>query len=346
MKTKKVTEITGVHGTDLYDLSRDGITQSILGNFVQCRQLCALKLACYEFSGYKESILFGNLGHFIMEEMYTQVSKGVLDKIPANKILKGKARKKSSTVEKKLKKANSLLAVALTKAEGKYRNKHSGEEYQTNLILFLDQLDSLFRVYIPRYKKDFLKTKWIGLETQFNVKFFGFRLKGKRDGLAQVGKGLWLLENKSMSQIAGNLLDTLGFDFQNSVYLIATEIELAKELDGMIYNIIRKPNIKQNQKETYEEYFERLEAEIRKKPSHYFQRFELRYPRPVIDNLRDELKDKLIEFKMWREGKLGTFKNQRACKAKWNCEFIPACASNSLNGYIINPDGPMRELKE
>ena len=89
-----------------------------------------------------------------------------------------------------------------------------------------------------------------------------FVLKGKADGIITMDDGRnLLLEHKTASAVDDNYWDKLCTDFQITLYLNALEEELGIKLDGVFYNVLIKPRLRQAQEES-EEDFEARKAKL------------------------------------------------------------------------------------
>jgi hypothetical protein len=197
---------------------------------------------------------------------------------------------------------------------------------------------ALFGAYADHYKKEDEKgINWVELESEFDVDFEGHRLRGKRDGLLRWKKDkkgkLWLLETKTASRIDESTMnEKLGFDFQNLFYTIATEEEVGEKIGGILYNVIRKPQIK-NTTGDLQEYYQRMYTDVRKRPEFYFKRFKVNITEKRKKIFRAELELKLSEFFEWAQGEGRHYRNEASCISRWKCEFLSACNSLSMRGF-------------
>jgi hypothetical protein len=217
-----------------------------------------------------------------------------------------------------------------------YQKKESGKIADLGKMEFMIGLAKILIDGHFRYWKEDKKRKWVAAEAKFDVDFNGFRLRGMRDGLYEQNKGLWILETKTTAAMnEDTLTDALAFDFQNLFYILATKLETGREVKGVLYNILRKPSIKQGQKETLTDFLSRLEVDVQARQQFYFNRFQVSYPKPVQERFEKELLLKLNDFAGWVAGSkdIQTYRNERACITKWACEYLPACSSGSMAGY-------------
>jgi hypothetical protein len=285
----------------------EGITQGMLASFSSCRQQCRFMLSGWEKRGAeKVSLIFGALFHSILEQHYKTVA----------------AHQQPQTLEAKVK--------VWMQAEGK---RFANQQAVADALGFLT---ALWNPYLEFWTRDDSVKNWVAVEGEFRVEYQGFLERGKRDGVYENKRSLlWLLESKTKSRIDEEVLsDTLIFDFQNLYYVTSLEYELARPVGGVLYNVIRTPQLKQGKTESKSAFVQRIKEDIEKQPEHYFKRYELIYPKELKERFKQELRVKLRLFKEWVESDFAlTYKNENACSGKWTCEFLQACSQNGLAGY-------------
>jgi hypothetical protein len=284
----------------------DGMTQSMLGSFLTCRQRARYELDGWEPVFMAKSANRGNLIHKALELWYREKPL-----ILAEEFAKIVGNKWKATLIKK----GPIDAEAVEET--------------------LTHFEALFPEYVRYHAKSDAKIKWTSLEQVFDAKWNGYRLRGKMDGLFQFIKtdGDWLFETKSKAYIEEDaIMDTLAFDFQNLFYLTVSK-ELGRPLKGVLYNIIRSPNLRRGKKESPEQFSARLKQDIKERPEHYFKRYEVAYSKPTITRFTSELQFKLQAYDGWSRGELPTYRSEVACIGKMKCPFLSACASGSMQGY-------------
>jgi len=294
MSVKKAVKKIG------YSLA-DGVTQSLLSNFIQCRQQAEFFVTGWESALPKDSLAFGSLFHWLLESYYNSIIKGnpVMD------------------FEVHYKEWFKTIGVLMSD--------------QSKVELMAAKAAGLFKGYVSKWKED-LKRDWVSVESQFDVKFNGFRLRGMRDGVFMVKGKPWLLETKTMAQIREDTLtDALSFDFQNLFYITASELTIKKPIVGVLYNIARTPSLKPG--DNLGDFASRIEADVLARPETYFIRYEITYSEAVKKRFATELVMKLKDFEHWMKGESWTYRNEKACIGKWSCEFLSACASGNMSGY-------------
>ena len=304
-----------------YFLLRDGVTQSMLADFIDCRQRMKYILDLWESGQSKMALEFGSLWHYLLEQNYRAIREyGSKAPLPFMDVVK----------------------LYLDDIGGIPLAPEDWEQAEA-------MAEALYIPYWEYWIADF-KRKWIGVESKFDVKLFKrYRFRGMRDGLFQGrSRSRWLLETKTTAWINESALDdVLNFDFQNLSYVTATEEETKKNVAGVLYNVIQKPGIKLGTKSNPDipSWFKAIKADIQKSPEKYFRRFEVKYSDIQKKAFRNELLDKLAEFEVWLKGDLPTYKNQSACeKKKFTCEFVRACSSGGQMSEYQKTRELMREL--
>jgi hypothetical protein len=136
------------------------------------------------------------------------------------------------------------------------------------------------------------------------------RLRGKWDGVEQIGKGrsarIYLPEHKTKGDVnEAQLRNQLRFDLQTMFYFIALGGSgiLANDatLAGVRYNVVRRPlsggknSIRQTQKETPAEFYARLAGLITAEPEWYFMRWLVEITKADVDRFKHEFLDPCLE---------------------------------------------------
>jgi hypothetical protein len=190
--------------------------------------------------------------------------------------------------------------------------------------------------------------KEIHPEVEFRHKLTGsrsFDVAGKIDGLAVLHDGrIALIEHKTTADSVepdSDYWDRLRFNPQILQYVDSARA-LGWGIEVVIYDVARKPMIRQKQTETVEQFGDRLHADAMERPAFYFARREV----PILE-------DDLAEFRAQR---LVMGRHILSCRAEeraharreraWprnintiacrSCEFSSFCLQNST----INPEQP------
>jgi hypothetical protein len=282
---------------DRYSLDQ-GLTQSMLATFSNCRQACKFNLDGWEIPGSKKYMDFGHLFHLILENHYGH--KNVVD------------------------------AIALW---ARQQNKKGIDRETTEKQIGISKM--LYDAYCKHWKKKDSTIKWVELENVFDVNFENFRMRGKRDGVYRDKNGkFWLFETKTKGRIDSEIMITLDYDFQNLFYLVAAEKLYNKPFAGVLYNVVRRPDIRESDK-SLKQAMLKIQKDIDDRPEHYFKRYEVFYSDKRKRLFRQELFSKIHEFRQWWKGDAPHYKNEMACTGKGACQFISACAdpNEKMAGY-------------
>ena len=308
---------------------KDGVTQSLLGNWGRCTRAARFSLDGWKPNELKQTLAYGSFWHKLLEELYIKVKLGV-----------GREELIETHFEE------------VAKEWVKSRKTWTSTMELSSVHFLIAKARALWPGYCNHWESDFDPNKWFSLEAKFDVMWEGFRLRGMIDGVMVIevkvrGKtttDIWLLETKTKGQIDSALDDLLSFDFQNGFYITAAEVlllELLKGMDikGVLYNIVRRPahklltDKKTGKKETLPQYTARVAEDVAERPNHFFMRSEIIYTKAERKLFKQELLWKLQEFKMWLDGDLHTYRQQQGCAGKFRCDFLSACASRRMIGF-------------
>ena len=293
-----------------YSLSR-GVSYSRLSSFLACRQRCAYECQGWRRIESKESLTFGGMFHELLEHYYNMIrGKGVTYK------------------HFKAELPDWINAWVEPVCQNALKKGADAELVERCAALAA----GLFPGYVERWKDDWTRRTWLALEKEFKEPWHGHTLYGFRDGVFRESKKLWILETKTKAQIELDLGDAVTFDAQNLYYALATELEMKEHVTGVLYNVIRKPAWKLEGVPN-DVVQKRAQMESTKDPKHFYVRYPVRISRQHLKRYGEELDAKLNDFKAWLEGKLPTYRNEGSCIQKWNCPFIPVCATGSYLGF-------------
>lgn len=306
--------------TKFYDYQRDGITQSLLQQFMKCRQAAEWSLQGWNSTYISPSFTYGTIVHGILEKIYEGIMKKEVKSKPTSLVIS----KYSKGLEKQWHAENPRVGKAMI------------ENLQLSLALAEQLLPHYFDYW---WKEDFYKIKWRSLEHQFKIPYVtkdGRKtfIRGKRDGDSGE-KYLKLFETKTKSQInVDDLILTLWFEFQVRMYLWAMKKEYKQIPVGVNYNIIRKTQIYKYKDESIIAYAKRAAQDVKKRPDWYFIRLEISITPKEIQDFEKELEFLIVDFMNWRDGKTGTYKNTAQCIDKYGtCSFLQLCSNQNFSIY-------------
>ncbi len=292
----------------------DGVTQSLLHGFLACRVQLQYVLRGWRQAVSKAAMTYGSIFHDLLEWYYRGIIAGGVDRDTNFRAFAKKHTKK------------------WLKKNGK-RLRHAGD-----LKMALDEsakVCAVFPAYCDYHDEDFDEIEWQELEGVFDIEWKSFRLKGRWDGLYLINGELWLLETKTKSQINKQLIkDALAFDFQSLFYITALGERLPAKITGVRYNVIRNPGLKQGNKESTKKFLRRIADDAQDRQDFYFMRFESPFDKSDRLAFEEELLAILNEMKDWLDGKLATFKNGGSCIRRYTCDYMSACSSGTMAGYL------------
>ncbi len=292
----------------------DGVTQSLIHGFLACRVQLQYVLRGWRRAVSKAAMTYGSIFHDLLEWYYRGIMEGDVDR---DTNFRAFAKKHTRRWIKK--NAKQL--------------RHAGD-----LKMALEEsakVCAVFPAYCDFHDEDFDEIEWQELEGVFDIEWKGFRLKGRWDGLYLINGELWLLETKTKSRIEKKLIrDMLAFDFQSLFYITALGERLPAKIAGVRYNVIRNPGLKQSKKESTKKFLKRIAKDAEDRQDFYFMRFESPFDKSDRLAFEGELLAILNEMKDWLDGKLATFKNGGSCIRRYTCDYMSACSSGTMAGYL------------
>jgi hypothetical protein len=210
-------------------------------------------------------------------------------------------------------------------AEGKF------EEETEDQWLIKEKIKRILRGYeeivLPGDKKnkDF---QVLDTEPEFAMNFAdedgnNHVLKGKVDMVLETTNGIWLVEHKTAQQWSDS--NNLKLDEQGTTYIVSAESALDEPVNGIMYNIIRKPSIRPRKNESNEEYLDRLVEDMHDRPEFYFFREESTRSTQQKRDLIDDLKhiaaiDEREDTRYYRNP---SYLANNKCN--WMCPFTDIC---------------------
>jgi hypothetical protein len=296
-----------------YDYKRDGITQSLLSTFLECREKSRLFLEGWSPKGpVSPALTYGSLIHSLLENVYADIGQRKIKSFPTSK-----------TLEPYFQNVKKLWY-----SENRNASNDSRQLFEVSLSVARATLPTYFKKW---WKQDTNKIKWEQLEQEFTIPYIlkdarSTSVRGKIDGVFSNPK-LWCFEHKSKSMInESNLMDALPLDFQVHMYLWAIQKLYKKVPSGVLYNIIRKPGSERKVKESLIEYENRIKEDIESRPDFYFIRYEISItPREQVE-FSKELELLITDFIDWIEGKGRHYKRRQACITPYGkCPYLDVC---------------------
>ena len=213
------------------------------------------------------------------------------------------------------------------------------DDYDKRLITIQGMVAGYEKLYGDEYKNE-----WVLLdaEEEFCVEFLpGVFAMGKKDKrIRRVADGLpYLVEHKSAGQISSSYINKLPRDQQTLTYTWADSKAHPEEpVAGIIYDVVKKPSIRQKVKETRKEFLQRIELLYTEQPEKYFFRETLRYSGEKLKKFEANLKvlaghmQKCID-----DPKNNVYRSwPNACEDFGGCAYKDICNKGSLKGHHMN----------
>lgn len=195
-----------------------------------------------------------------------------------------------------------------------------------------DKANLMFRAYLWWYTES--KYTYYDAEIEFRIPYIlpngrKIYLVGKTDELLwnpreKVQRSLWVQENKTMEKIQETKIEAnVIHDLQSMMYVVCMGLLTKKPITGIVYNVIRQPtqvpsrvdmnkaelekwkqkhpkSTAKTRQETWPECLDRIDADIEKRPGHYFKRWEIPLTQAYIDEWRRTTFDPLLtQICMW-----------------------------------------------
>lgn len=188
-------------------------------------------------------------------------------------------------------------------------------------------------------------------------------LRGKVDLVVRWKGRLWLVEHKTAGKADKDYLDRAHLDWQVKAYALAVLQVLGELPAGVIYNVLRKPEIKMRQSEDHRAFCERIVSDYGARPDFYFQR----EPVPVsVSNAEQFLDDagyaaEDIWARMMLDAACATgmakvgmraprphwYQNTGSCTKWGRCPYMGACLSGRKiheADFVQAPEGPQQRI--
>ncbi len=323
-----------------YDPRRDGVSQSILEGWLNCRQLAYLKTVCgLTPKTPSRPLIHGAISHGALE-------------LGLKRIRSGKA-----TAVSALQRAAAGDVAMAHEAWGKGHDVNVAVDTVSSGIA--EEAAALLRALLPEYwgrwgKKD-IATRWLKVEDQFRVPIdiggVTVLLVGKYDAVYEGKRGRpCLLETKNKSMWSESLADLLPLDLQLGTYLTALAATEKADPAMVTYNLVRRPGERRGKSETLEGLAKRVGENARRDPDHYFQRLEIELTSQEKARHKERVRELVSSFyAWWTLAARGGADPSRAANApfgdlRWNsshcenkygvCTYLPICGREDYSGFF------------
>src|SRR3990167_1085963 len=223
-----------------------------------------------------------------------------------------------------LQKERHIAELACDAAAMNALDAKGSDDIMQQLAMVMGILSGYAKLYV---KKDLVAWKVLEAEASFVYDLpNGWRKRGKRDMMVKRkadGK-IGLVEHNTAGRVDAKYVTKLPLDNQIIGYANAIKKETGKLPDFVVYNIMKKTQLRKSQKETFDQYAKRIEADYVLNPSGYFYRETLVITATSARRFEEEIGRFVGE--MERAIKENYFyKNTMQCTAMGVCEFMSLC---------------------
>ena len=285
-KTTKKTLAQTIHQrnrrkTPFRNVQKDGVTYSFLDEWLMCREQARLSyVEGWSKQGLAVPLDFGLAFHDCLE----WIAKGRSPKTVHNKVI-------APYLERKLAAKNKLRPDEVVK-----------------LTELLRSVEVVFQEYAYYYSDTDEDFQYIYQEKSFKVDHTlpsgkTIPLRGRWDAVYKENGKIWLMENKTKGQIdEEGILASLPSDLQTMLYVFALEKHLGQEVEGVLYNVIRRPGLRKKKTENTGEFIERIQDDVVKRPEWYFMRWRVEFlPEDITTWVSEKLNPILEQVALWWE---------------------------------------------
>jgi hypothetical protein len=262
------------------DIEKDGITYSFLDEWLLCKEQARLSyVEGWASSNFSTALTFGIVFHDCLEWL----AKGRSPKTIRWKILNPFYEKRS---------------VKMDKLE------------KEKLAIILSTVEIVFKEYAKHWESHDREFSYLFHEKSFQVNHmtdagYAIPLRGRWDAAYIDSQNkLWLMENKTKGQIdEEGIMTALPQDLQTMLYVHALQKHTGREVAGVLYNVIRRPLLRQKKSETVMEFTTRVQDDILTRPSYYFMRWKVELLQEDITNwVNRTLNPILNQVALWWQG--------------------------------------------
>lgn len=303
----------------IYNPLEDGVTQSALSTFLECERRTDLRIlrGIKKVSG-EELFSFGKSFHTLLHVLYGYFAR--TGHIPS--------------------------VIDLVNWYEDYERTHTQvtQEFETNLA----KIEAVLQAYVETWRDDFTVRNWVELEQTFDFPFTlpsgrTVRLCGKRDGVSRskADQTLQLFETKTKTQINDYLIGLhLNIDLQTQLYALSILNDYRVCPEGGLYNVVRNPSLRYTpgKKETLKVYRDRIYADAKARPEHYFFRYHVIFEESRLLEWRDRWLGPMIDrFVDWclRPKDLISLENPTKCVTGGvKCAYLEYCATGETEDLI------------
>lgn len=186
----------------------------------------------------------------------------------------------------------------------------------------------ILKGYVKLYlKKDLAAWKVKEVEASFAYPLpNGWKARGKRDMVVirKADGKVGLVEHKTASRVDANYVSKLPLDAQIIGYANSIKKETGKLPSFVVYNVMKKAQLRKSQRETFEAFQRRIEQDYVLNPSVYFYRETLQFSERDVRRYEEEHDHFSREMERAIEEKY-FYKNTSECTRYGPCPFMGLC---------------------
>lgn len=305
-----------------YSFERNGVTSSLLQEFLACKERARLSyVEGWSSSQQSNALTFGSHIHSILEEIYKEFKLGVkLEQIKINRVV------------------DKVLQHFRQNFTGIWSTQNA-EDHLLNEGYLKILIPEYLKIY---YKRDQKYTLNIVEEEFNNVYEKDVLLRGKWDRIITNKAGeTWVLDIKSKSRIDPEIQTRLSFDPQMMMYILNYQLKFKIRPAGFIYDIVLRPALRKGKNENLKHFMDRVKSDV---DETYFKRIQMRLDGEEFIRWKTEFSKMISEFRSWIKSRMPTYRNPAACETRYgNCQFLKVCGLGDYVG-LRRRERPMMEL--
>ena len=315
----------------VYDFSKHGVTQSLLSKWRECPTKARMYLQGYYRPGTGIALTFGNMFHHLCEKFYTKVKNHEGDNEEHEVKPAGPVNMSPELIEEMLRRD----------FDDEYQRTPAEDRGVFEEAILFCKI--VFPEYLDYWKGDFSgekKKNWVALEKQFAMPTHGSNFIGKRDGEYKDQSGnLWLFETKTKSRWNELYLGMIiARDIQVNSYMLAQKHDYNEMPVGVLYNVVRRPQLRQKKDENREQFGNRIREDVQARKEFYFTRLEVPILADQVVDFEGRFNQELSDFVEWskRDPKLDRQCNG-ACESVYGpCDFLKYCHSGKKDAQGLS----------
>lgn len=304
-----------------WDIIKDGLTQTQILRFIECkRKFYYALIRGWSQEYYSDSMWFGIVFHDCLELWYEGVEEN----------------------------PDEILQHVIAKYEEKEGVDQWPLQNRQDWNFLTAQLYAVFPAYCEYYEDTDANIVWESLEEVFKVplrirlgdgKVITVPINGKTDGKCRTKpRNRVIFETKTKGRMnVGGIKNTLEKDFQVNLYAwAANETREGKDrYNTVLYNLIKRPALRQTQKETLPQHTVRLQKELSTKGSEYFVRLTVpikaKQQELFVKSLR-KIVTEIAEFVLYDKGGSDDQFSPACLGPYGQCQYLGVCYHGDTKG--------------